>query len=203
MLRQTLAREMLASLAGMLVLVLWGLVFWGFLADPLGVFHKIPNDTVVTQTLLAGSVPTGTYFMPWPRNTPAAFEQFVAQHRSGPFFRLSYVREGVDPNSPAKLALGCLHYLLVAALAVALVRISGSTSYVRRFSLVLLAGLIGSVFITAGDPIWFHMPWDYARAVLLYEVVSWILLGSVVAKLAPPPNTRPSSAESPPQIKIQ
>jgi hypothetical protein len=153
----------------------------------------------VTQTLLAGSVPPGTYFMPWPRDTPAAFDQFVAQHRSGPFFRLSYVREGVDPNSPAKLALGCLHYLLVAALAVALVLIGGSTSYTRRLCLVLLGGLIGSVFITAGDPIWLHMPWDYARAVLLYEIVSWTLLGSVVAKLAPPPNTRTSSTESPPQ----
>ena len=98
---------------------------------------------------------------------------------------LSYVREGVDPNSPAKLAVGCLHYLLVAALATALVVASGSTTYLRRFTLVLLGGLIGSIFITAGDPIWFHMPWDYAQAVLLYEVISWILLGSVAAKLAP------------------
>jgi hypothetical protein len=183
--RQKLVRGMLASLTGMVVLVMWGLVFWGFLADPLGVFHKIPNDTAVTGTLLAGSVPTGTYFMPWPRDTPASFDQFVAQHRSGPFFRLSYVREGVDPNSPAKLALGCLHYLLVAALATALVVASGSTTYLRRFSLVLLSGLIGSIFITVGDPIWFHMPWDYAQTVLLYEVISWILLGGVVAKLAP------------------
>jgi hypothetical protein len=69
----------------------------------------------------------------------------------------------------------------------------GSTSYARRLSLVLLGGLIGSVCITAGDPTWFHMPWDYARAVLLYEIVSGTLLGSVVAKLAPPPNTRASS----------
>jgi len=123
--------------------------------------------------------------MPWPRDTPASFDQFVAQHRSGPFFRLSYVREGVDPNSPAKLAVGCLHYLLVAALATALVVASSRTTYLRRFSLVLLGGSIGSIFITVGDPIWFHMPWDYAQAVLLYEVISWILLGGVVAKLAP------------------
>jgi len=92
-----------------------------------------------------------------------------------------------------------LRELLVAALAVALVLMGGSTSYARRSGLVLLGGLIGSVFITMGDPIWFHMPWDYARAVLLYEIVSWALLGSVVAKLAPPPNTRAASTASPPQ----
>jgi len=114
---------------------------------------------------------------------PCAFH-FVAQHRTGPFFQLSYVREGVDPNSPGKLALGCLHYLFVAAIAVALVRMSGSTTFIRRFGVVVLGGLIGSVFITIGDPIWFHLPWDYAQAVLLYEVVTWLLLGAVVARLA-------------------
>jgi hypothetical protein len=63
--------------------------------------------------------------------------------------------------------------------------VSGTTTYVRRVGVVLLGGLIGSIFITAGDPIWFHLPWDYARAVLLYEVIAWTLLGGIVAKLAP------------------
>jgi hypothetical protein len=167
----------------MIVLVAWGMVFWAFLADPLGVFRKLPNDLAVTETLVTDNTPTGTYFMPWPRNTPETFAEFVAQHQRGPFFRLSYVREGVDPNSPAKLALGTLHYLLVAVLAVVLIRVSGNRNYVRRFSLVLLAGMIGSIFITIGDPIWFHLPWDYARSVLFYEVVAWFLLASVVAKI--------------------
>jgi hypothetical protein len=111
--RQQAQHAALAALAGMVALVLWGMLFWGLLAEPLGVFHQLPNDTAVTELLVAGDAPTGTYFMPWPRATPEQFAAFVAQHRAGPFYRLSYVREGVDPNSPGKLALGCLHYLAV------------------------------------------------------------------------------------------
>ena len=185
MMQQIVLRGILAAFVGMIALVVWGMVFWALLADPLGVFHKLPNDTTVTETLLASDVATGTYFMPWPRDTPAAFDAFVAQHRVGPFYRLSYVRAGVDPNSPAKLALGTLHYLIVAILAVGIVLISDATRFARRFLLVLGAGLLGSIFITLGDPIWFHMPWDYTRAVLLYEMVAWVLLAVVVAWLAP------------------
>ena len=91
----SMRRSMLTALLGMAALVVWGLVFWGWLADPLGVFHKIPNDLAVTNVLVASNVPTGTYFMPWPRATPDEFARFVAQHQTGPFFQLSYVREGV------------------------------------------------------------------------------------------------------------
>lgn len=181
--QQVLRRFIPAALAGMAMLVLWGMLFWGLLADPAGAFHKLPNDADVTRALLAGDAPTGTYFMPWPRRTAAEFEQFVAQHRQGPFYRLSLVRAGVDPNSPAKLALGCLHYLAVAALAVALVRLANAPSFTRRWAIVFLSGLLGSLFITIGDPVWFHMPWDYTAAVLLYELVAWALLGAVVGRI--------------------
>jgi hypothetical protein len=178
-------RAVMAALAGMVGLVLWGMLFWGMLAEPLGVFHQLPNDTAVTELLVADDAPTGTYFMPWPRATAEQFAAFVAQHQAGPFYRLSYVREGVDPNSPGKLALGCLHYLAVAAVAVGLVLVSRAASFGRRFSLVTLGGLLGTLFITLGDPIWFHLPWDYTRGVLLYELVAWALLGSIVTWLAP------------------
>jgi hypothetical protein len=185
MMRNIALRTGIAALAGMVVLAVWGMVFWGLLADPLGVFHKIPNDTDVTKMLLAGNVSTGTYFMPWPRNTPETFESFVAQHQAGPFYRLSYVREGVNPNSVGKILLGCLHYLIVAMIAVVLVMLIGNYSFARRFAVVVLGGLLGSIFITAGDPIWFHLPWDYAGAVFLNELIAWLLLGAVIAKLAP------------------
>jgi hypothetical protein len=181
---RTLARAVIAAVLGAVALIVWGMVFWGFLADPLGVFHRLPNDAAVTRTLVEGGATTGTYFMPWPRDSAESFERFVAQHRSGPFFRLHYVREGVDPNSAGKLLKGTFHYFTVAALAVALAMLAAG-SFARKLGVIVLAGLLGSDLITIGDPVWFHMPWDHTRGVLLFEILSWLLLGFVVAQFAP------------------
>lgn len=183
-------RVVLAAAAGAVVLILWGMIFWGFLAPPLGVFHALPNAPQVTQTLTAGGAATGTYFMPWPRRTKEEFRRFVAQHKSGPFYRLSYVREGVDPSSPGKILAGCALDLAVSAGAVALLAVAGAGTSGRRFLIVLLAGVLGSAFITVGDPVWFHMPWDYVRGVLVYELVSWFLLAATLAWLAKPGRDR-------------
>jgi hypothetical protein len=125
--------------------------------------------------------------MPWPRRSAEEFEAFERQHKAGPFFRLSYVREGVDPSSPGKLLLGCLHYLTVAGLATAVIGLAGQRSLVRRGAVVFLGGLLGSNLITLGDPLWFHLPWDYTAGVLLYEAVAWLVLGATVAVLCPRP----------------
>lgn len=177
----------LAPVLGMVALVGWGMIFWGLLAGSLGVFHKLPNDFAVAVAISSSGAPTGTYFMPWPRSTPKEREFFEAQHKQGPFYRLSFVREGVDPGSPKKLLLGCLHYFSVAMLATLLVWISGPGSFGKHWSMVFLGGSLGSNLITLGDPVWFHMPWDYTRGVLLYEVVAWALLGAVTAALCPMP----------------
>jgi hypothetical protein len=81
--------------------------------------------------------------MPWPRNTPESFESFVAQHTAGPFYRLSYVREGVDPNSLGKILLGCVHYLVVAAIAAVMVMVIGTVSFARRS---MVAELVDHLF---------------------------------------------------------
>jgi hypothetical protein len=178
-------RSLVATVTAAAVLVAWGMVFWGFLANPAGAFRELPDEAVITRALQQNDVPTGTYFKPWPRNTPETFSRFVAQHQSGPFYRLSYVREGVDPNSPVKLLIGTLHYLSVAAVAVVIVVLAGQPSFLRRVTIVVLAGALGSIFVTLGDRVWFHMPWDHVRAALLYELVSWTLLALVVAALVP------------------
>lgn len=170
---------------GMVVLVAWGMVFWGFLAAPVGVFHKLPNDRAVTAELENSGTISGTYFMPWPRATAAEFAAFEAQHRAGPFYRLSFVKEGVNPSSPSKLLIGTLHYFTVAALATALVWLARPSTFGRALAVVFLGGLLGSNLITIGDPVWFHLPWDCARGVLIYEVVAWLLLGLAVATVCP------------------
>jgi hypothetical protein len=102
-------RRLLAVTTGTTVLlVLWGMLFWAIVAPRIGVFQQLPEQEQVTALLLKANVQTGTYFMPWPRDTPETFEKFVAQHRTGPFYRLSYVREGADPQSASKMLQGML-----------------------------------------------------------------------------------------------
>lgn len=105
---------------------------------------------------------------------------------SPPFFRLAYVREGVDPASPRKLLLGALHYLTVALIAVAIGTFVASAGFRSTFAAVFLGGLLGSDFITIGEPVWFHLPWDYTRGVIVFEVISWLLLAVLVARLVRP-----------------
>lgn len=176
----------LGTLAGTVVLVVWGMVFWAWLADPLGVFRVLPNSEAITQLLVENETATGVYFMPWPRNTSESFARFVEQHRRGPFYLLSYVREGVDPQSPGKILLGTLHYATVALVAVLILALARNNRYPHRFAIVVLAGLLGTNFITLADPIWFHLPWGHTLGNVLYELAAWVLLAAVVAALVRP-----------------
>ena len=178
-------RPFLAGIAGMVALVLWGMIFWGWLYEPFGIFHKLPDDTEVVEMLIANDTQTGTYFFPWPRNTPDTFASFVQQHQTGPFFQLSYLREGVDPQSPGKILRGVLQYFVVSMIAVRLIRLAppAETPFIRKFAVIFLAGLMGTVFIRLGDPIWFHLPWQHALGNAFFEIVSWILMGVVIAAL--------------------
>jgi hypothetical protein len=178
-------RPLVAGLCGTAALVIWGMLFWGWLYQFFGIFNKLPVDRELADLLVANETATATYFFPWPRNTPETFAAFVEQHRTGPFFQLSYIREGVDPQSPTKILLGVLHYFVVAMLAAVLVRLALPTpaSFGRRFLVVFLAGVIGTTFIRLSDPIWFHLPWQHALGNALYELIAWLLLGLVTGAL--------------------
>jgi hypothetical protein len=181
-------RNLLAALCSTVALVIWGMIFWGWAYQFFGIFNKLPNDSQVWETLQANDTETGTYFFPWPRNTPETFTNFVQQHRAGPFFQLSYIREGVDPQAPGKVLLGTFQYLLTSLMATGLLTLaapSGST-FARKFGIVFLAGLMGTIFIRLSDPIWFHLPWPYTIGNAIFELVSWVLLGSLTAWLTRP-----------------
>src|SRR6266540_2110778 len=70
------------------------MLFWGWAYELFGVFDTLPDAASVVAALQLAGTEAGTYFVPWPKNTPETFAQFVAQHTTGPFFQLSYSREG-------------------------------------------------------------------------------------------------------------
>lgn len=98
---------------------------------------------------------------------------------------MSYIREGVDPNSPRKLTIGSLHHAIVALFAVVLLMLSGAGRFWGRACLVFVGGMMGTVFITSPTHYGFTCP-DYATGAVIYESVSWALLAVVTASICRP-----------------
>lgn len=115
----------------------------------------------------------------------------MQQHKTGPFFQLSYIKEGVDPQAPGKILLGVFQYFVVSMIAIALLSLTATSSapFFRKFASIFLAGLIGTIFIRLSDPIWFHLPWQHAIGNAVYELVSWALMGAVIAAIVKPKTT--------------
>lgn len=187
----------LATLAATLALIVWGMILWALLSGPLGTFRDRPILENAAALLAQQDTPTGPYFYPAPRDGEAR-ASWEEAHTREPFFKISYVREGANPSSAAKLMLGSLHNLVVAGLAAALLLLAAPAlpSLGQRFALVFIAGAMGSIFIQAGDPIWFHLPWDYAVGALVYEFVSWTLLAGVLGLMLRPRDSRIGLSES-------
>ena len=185
-------RATLAVVLATVALIAWGMLFWGLLSGPFGLFRDLlPHAGQAMADLLQESgAETGTYFHPWPRDS-ADWQQ---AHREGPFFELQYSRVGVDPSSPSKLALGSLHNLVVVtALAALLILVGGRHSGARRFGILVLAGMVGTVFARVGDPVWFHEPLPHARGLVIYEVGAWLLVAAVLAWRMPQQSPAPST----------
>lgn len=163
------------------LLLVWGMAFWGVLYEPAAVYTDVDPAvaTMLAEQLADSTLESGAYFIPWPR-TAAHADTWLANHRSGPFFELHFSREGVDPQSAEKFLLGSVQYLVVAALAAALLLLAGPLSSGRRFALVACAGLMGTTFIQLSRPIWFHLPWHYSLAHASFELGATLVLASTL-----------------------
>jgi len=191
--RQSAARHVAAAAAATVALLLWGMAFWMLVYEHVGVYSTVlPGAAEATAALQSAGAQTGTYFWPWPRNTPQTMELFLEGHRQGPFFKISYVAEGIDPQNPIKMVWGSIHHFVVAGCAAGMLWLTGPLeSAAHRFGLVMLAGFLGTIWAQIGDPIWYHLPWDFSVGIVVYDGVSWVLLAGILAAILGP--TEPSA----------
>lgn len=68
--KSTVFNVAVAGFSSTVVLVIWGMIFWGWLYQFFGIFNKLPNDTEVVQLLSANGTETGTYFSHGPEIHP-------------------------------------------------------------------------------------------------------------------------------------
>ena len=181
-------RVFLATSANTVALLLWGLIYWGVLYEPLNVFNDLPNQQSVAQLLQDNQTPTGTYFYPWPRNSTAAMADWLKNHIEGPIFRLSYVEVGVNPQSPVKLIIGGIHYFVVSLIGCWLLTLTGYSlnTFGKRLLAVFLAGSLGTLYIQLSDAIWLHLPWWHTLSQVLYDLVSWLIMGTILGNMVKP-----------------
>lgn len=186
-------RISLAALLASVALMLWGYVFWIGLAIPRAVLRPLPGGQTFAAQLKAKMPGAGVYAWPAPPSEevvkdPKAVAAYADQYRRGPVVHLFYQPAGTDPMSVTTYARGMLQYFAAAWLAGWLLGLIGARagSYARRVGFVTLLGLFAAVFIDLGPPIWFQHPWDYHLVLVLYDVLSALAMGLVLAAIVRP-----------------
>jgi len=87
---------------------------------------------------------------------------------------------------PTIMIFGFLHEILAAALVAALLTWAGAgMSFGGKVKLALLAGLISVVMTQLGDAIWWMHPWGWKLVTSLYEIVCFLIMGVILAKMLP------------------
>jgi hypothetical protein len=183
-------------LAGALLAALgqfvWGFVFW---TTPLGLAtmsHGADPDR--TQAALDELFPAdGAYFVPdllgGDGDSDAAKQRWIERHRRGPLGMVFIHRRGADPMQPLTFVNGFLHMLITCVLIGWLLARAAPAlaGWGARVGFVALAGFAATFWTHAGMPIWFFQPWRYHLLTMLYDLVAWIVAGTILARFAAPP----------------
>lgn len=182
-------RVLLGTLLSAVALALWSLLFWVVLSGPGSGVRAVPNEPALIQMLQAQLPRSGTYYLPEPPKPQpgvarsAALQGFRQREAAGPIALIHFNREGFDPLSPkAYLALAAqaLAASLVAALLLRLA-LPALEGFVQRAGFVFGLGVFGALAVRLSDPLWWHLPWSYYLHGAVYDAVSWLVAGLVLA----------------------
>jgi|GEM_PF-355027 len=192
-------RVLVGAVVSAVALMLWGFMFWVVLSAPGGATRALPDEPALMQTLREHLPASGTYYFPLPpsptpsRDDRAAVEAFRQRELAGPIGMIHFRREGADPLSPFVYVERGLHAFvssLIAALllVVALPELEG---FVQRTAFVFGLGVFAAVAVRFSEPIWWHLPWRHFVHGAIYDSVSWLIAGVVLAAIVKPPRGVP------------
>lgn len=174
----------LGTLIAAVAMFLWGFFFYGSqLIDHFG--HVTPEqEAVLIEALKTNLTSDAIYILPDEKNGTA--EEVMARAAPGPVALINY-HSGPIPPMATTLIMGFIHMLITAAiLAVFMTLIAPAAStYVDRVKIVAVAGLAAAVYAHLGNPIWWHYPWGFSAMAALYDFVSYLIAGLVLAYFVP------------------
>jgi hypothetical protein len=153
---------------------------------------EIPQEPAVLDAMKTAMPEPGFYFFPGmgvgsratKQEKDAAMRQFQQKYMAGPYGILIYHPSGTTPMSSGQL-LTELGLNIVEALFAAwlLTQATALTSFASRLGFVVVAGVLASIGTNVQYWNWYGFPTNYTAAYIFTDVVGFLVLGMVLAKV--------------------
>lgn len=187
-----MVRVLIATVVGGVLLFGWGNVSWMVLdwhdATVRSVGDADDEDALRAAITDAGLV---SGFYAWPRmpedwNDKKAMDAYTATHASGPVGTLVVKRDAGEPMPPSLFVGGGLISLATAGVLSLLVAVAGARTFIRRWMLVILAGVAAGLSGEAMTWNWFYLPTDYASVMMADRLTGFVIAGLAIALIVRP-----------------
>lgn len=175
---------MLRLLAGSLVVAVvswvWSVLFYVVSPVPYYTVSATRDDSAAGAALLDHFPDSGTYILPG-RDTPPEVRRVMRER--GPVATVYIKREGAPMASPAKIALGTLHGVVIGLLIGLGMRWLTRRGWGVRDKIALAAifGTAYTAYPRVADIIWSDFPPGYQWMMIVSDGLSWILMAAVMA----------------------
>lgn len=193
-----MARLLVASIAGGLIVFIWGFVSHEILSIGSMGMHmdKLPGEAEIRSTLADHVPESGLYYVPGMdasiSDVAASQTEWMERVSSGPVAFLVVQKNGFDGNM-AVLMGAEFATSAVAALVASLILAGLRCSYLCRVAVVGSLGLFAWFSYGASEVIWYGFPNEFGLGGLLDQVIGWTLAGIVMAAIVRP-RRAPASA---------
>lgn len=184
--RRTL-RIGLATLVGSVAIFLWGAFSHMVLIRGVG-YSNLPNEDAIVGAIRASVPEDGLYFFPNPdytgRAPPDEVTAWEKKFRAGPTGMLVIQTAGDAPVSPRKLLIQFLCEALAAAIGAFFVSMIAKP-YAMRVAMFAGLGAFACLSVSTIYWNWYGYPTMFFLAQCVDKIVGWMLVGLVIAKIAP------------------
>ena len=186
-------RVLASGLLGGLAMFVWGGLSYTVLPWHRMTMRSFRQESVLAADLRAQASQPGVYIVPgYPdaatMKSPDAEAAWKAAAKKGPYALVVYQPNGSDPAAPQPFAIGLLLEVAIATLAAGLLAVAAPAlpGYCRRVIFVSCFGVLAALTGPLMEWNWLKYATSYAIVNAIDVVVSFIVVGLVVAALVRP-----------------
>lgn len=193
-------KTLLGSLAGGVVLFVWGFFAWTVLPLHDGSFRSLPNTDQVIPALQNNITEDGLYYFPgMPEETPEMSDEqrqsnmdaWMEKHKQGPVGMIVYHPQGMDPMMAGQFVWGFIIFLISAFIASWFLSRSTAvtSSYLSRVAYCGMLGVFVSFVSYISNMNWLYMPMDHTTAMVADTIIGWLLAGLAIGGIVKVPQS--------------